>query len=133
MEPALQQLNEVREQVDGDIAEMVDALANLIVLQQDFDRPMLGAKVTLYEDELVEREAIVIEGNVAHNAPDGQLWDPNTQEYAAADDYPLGTVNLVVNDSHDEFSDSYCTDVDVYTSITPANGEPSPYTYTPGW
>jgi len=197
-ELALQRLQEARDVVDEDVAQMIDALANLVMLQQDFDRPMLGAKVTLYlrpdvtrymapEDDvpfddwrkeyvtdnaeywqqwdlewydseaqegdtvvkfamkddpdapdIVEHEAIVIEGNVANDAPDGTLWDPNQETYTEASDYPLGTVNLVVaQDYHGDelisFSDGYATDVSVYTSIVPAGDEPSALQYTPGW
>jgi len=47
-EPALEHLNSLREHVDGDIAEYVDTIAQLVLLEQDIDYPMLGAKVTLY-------------------------------------------------------------------------------------
>jgi len=91
--------------------------------------------------DLVEWEAIVFEGNVAGDAPDGPLWDPNRQEYTRAEDYPLGTVNVIVGrvynkeapDGLIQFSESYPSDVEVYTSITPADGDPGPHEYTPGW
>lgn len=99
-------------------------------------------KVNEGDPDIVAHEAIVIEGNVAGDAPDGELWDPNEQEYRTADEYPLGTVNVVVaQDFHGDevpqdlkpFSEGYATDVEVFTSITPADGEPSAHTYTPGW
>lgn len=190
-ELALQRLSEAREVLDGETAEMVDALARVIMLQQDIRSPMLGAKVTLWlrpphtsyseaeivdpedapdpqseewnwqwsatgngEDEeptyrfrakdnpedpdLVPHKALVIEGNVGESAPEGELWDPNDGEYRTADEYPLGTINCVVaQDYHGDelidFEDDYPTDVEVHTSITPADGEPSNHQYTPGW
>lgn len=191
--PALEHLNRLREHVDGDVAEYVDTIAQLVLLEQDIDRPMLGAKVTLYlrpphrdysdaeivdpenapdpqsdewnwqwsqlakepddefrfqpkenpdDPDLVEHEAIVIEGNVAGNAPDGQLYDPNEGEYRTRDEYPLGTINCVVAQDYSSddvpeslitFSEGYATDVEVFTSITPAKDDPRPHTYTPGW
>lgn len=88
--------------------------------------------------DLIGREAIVVEGNVSGGAPEGNLWDPNKEEYKTRDEYPMGTVNCVVSqdrqsDELQSFTDMYTTDVKVYTSITPANGEPAPHTYTPGW
>lgn len=191
-ELALQRLSEAREALDGDTAEMVDALARVVMLQQDIRSPMLGAKVTLYlrpphanysdaeivdpsdapstdsdewnwqwsvtgggeegeeptyrfqpkdnpgDPDLVEHKAIVIEGNVSGSAPQGELWDPNEQEYRTADSYPMGTINCVVaQDFHGDelldFEDGYATDVEVYTSITPADGKPGAHQYTPGW
>jgi len=185
---ALQKLSEVKEVVDGETEEMVDALATIVTLQKDVSHPMLGSKVTLYlrppteeqyevdpdeapepdsddwnwqwiktttgdspdyyfkpkknenDPDIVEHEAIVIEGNVAGDAPEEELWDPNKQEYKNPDEYPLGTVNVVVaQDYHSDelisFSEGYCTNVEVYTSILPANNpeNPSAHTYTPGW
>lgn len=98
-------------------------------------------KVNPDDPDLMECEAIVFEGNVAGDAPDGPLWDPNRQEYTRAEDYPLGTVNVIVGKAHNgeapedliQFSEEYPSDVEVYTSITPANGDPGPHEYTPGW
>jgi len=47
-EQALHHLNEVRANVDDDITEYVDTIAQLVLLNQDIDSPMLGAKVTVY-------------------------------------------------------------------------------------
>jgi len=189
-ELALQRLSEAREVLDGDTKQMVDALARVVMLQQDIRSPMLGAKVTLWlrpphrdyadaeivdsseapdpeseewnwqwsviikdkrepeyrfqpkknpeDPDLVPHKAIVVEGNIPESAPEGQLWDPNKQEYKTADEYPMGTVNCVVaQDFHGndllDFEDDYATDVEVYTSITPANGDPVAHEYTPGW
>lgn len=180
---ALEHLNRLREHVDGYIAEYVDALAQVVLLEKDISNPMYGAKATLYtrpptvdrrevpaeeapdsgseewnwqwsvtksrgndeptyrfqpkvnEDapDLVEHEAIVFEADVAGNAPDGDLWDPNEGEYKTADEYPLGTVNCIAPDSGRRFTDDYQYDVEVYSSIVPADDEPRPGTYTPGW
>lgn len=195
---ALKQLAEVKKNVDGDIEELVDSLANVVMLQKNVSDPMYGAKVTLHlrpEGERVEateeeyhnlphwrtgfhangdgvmeadeedivytkfvpeegqditehgtitRRAIVFEADVS-NAPSGDYWDPNEQEYKSPDDYPMGTVNVIVPEgevnsgysdepsSPKEFSEHYVYDVSVYTSITPADGDPSTHTYTPGW
>lgn len=103
------------------------------------------AKVYLKDDrgdpDLVPHQAIVFEGNVAGDAPDGPLWDPNVQAYTTADDYPLGTVNCIIACHYrreDElfprgFTDEYPSNVKVYTSITPADGDLGPHEYTPGW
>jgi len=180
--PALEHLNQLREHVDGDIAEYVDVIAQLVLLEQDVTHPMLGAKVTLYlrpptedrvevpadeapdpqggewnwqwsaigggdgdprykfrpkvnedDPDLVEYEAIVFESDVSGNAPDGDLWDPNEGEYKQADDYPMGTVNVIIPDSGRRFTDGYSYDTEVRTSITPAKDGPRPHTYTPGW
>lgn len=95
------------------------------------------------DPDLVGHEAIVIEGNVGESAPDGPLWDPNEGEYRTRRDYPLGTINCVVAIHHSStaeapddllsFSEDYPSDVEVYTSITPADGDPRPHEYTPGW
>jgi hypothetical protein len=184
-ELALQKLNEVREVVDGETAELVDALAKMVMLQRDLSHPMLGAKVTLHQrppteestkideelvpddweddwqyyplysdesegkvgfnpkqneddPEMLHHEAIVIEGNVAGDAPEGELWDPNDQEYREAHEYPFGTVNVVVAQEYNgdellSFTDNYATDVRVFTSITPVDGDPKGADYTPGW
>lgn len=147
-EIALQKLEEVRSVVDGELAEMVDSLAMVVRLQKDIRSPMLGAKVTLHKtpeddedsSELEQYKAIVIEGNVAESAPEGELWDPNKEEFKFAEDYPMGTVNCVVATSQGrikdgllDFEEDYATDVEVFTSITPAGDEPSNYEYTPGW
>lgn len=198
-EQALQKLGELREITDGDINEMVDALARIVMLQQDIRNPMLGAKVTVYlrpptvqkmmpvsemddperrdwqypfrtddwddwemewvngepdeepdevtkvrekvnpdDPDVVAHKAIVIEGNITDNAPDGQLWDPNKGEYMTRDEYPLGTVNVVIaydkyEDELIDFEHDYPTDVKPYTSIVPAGDEPSAHEYTPGW
>lgn len=181
-ERALQKLNELRSVVDGDVAEMVDTLATVIILQQDISNPMYGAKITLYlrpptednkrvdpedapdpqddewswqwrkaggkndeprywftpkknEDDLdiIERKAIVFEPEVSDAGYD-EMWDPNREEYVTPNEYPMGTVNCVVPASQDRsFADDYVYDVDIHTSIYPADGEPSPHSYTPGW
>ena len=188
---AIEKLNELKETVDGDLEEMVDNLATLVMLRQDMSYPMLGAKITLYrrppsvdyndaervpsedapepesdgwnwqwsgpfedddgdtfyrfqpkenedDPDLIEHEAIVIDGDVAGDAPDGLLYDPNQDEYMTAEDYPHGTVNCVVaqeynGDELKSFSNGYATDVEVFTSITPAGDDPAPNQYTPGW
>lgn len=88
------------------------------------------------------RRAIVFEGNIAENAPDGPLWDENQQEYHTREEYPMGTVNLILADgytnhsdppSHAEFGEQYPSEVEVRTSVTPARGEPTRHQYTPGW
>lgn len=188
-EAALQKLQELRGLVDGEMEEMVDALARVVMLQQDIRSPMLGAKVTVYtrpsteervevpaeeapnpqsdefnwqwmhftrdgediykftpkknpdDPDLLAHKAIVFEGNVGESAPEGDLWDTNEQEYKTADEYPVGTVNCIVaQDFHSDgasslkdFEEDYPTDVEVYTSIVPVDGEPSPGEYTPGW
>jgi hypothetical protein len=55
---ALHHLNEVRANVDGDIAEYVDTIAQLVLLNQDIDSPMLGAKVTVYLDPPTESHSV---------------------------------------------------------------------------
>jgi len=92
--------------------------------------------------DLVEHEALVIEGNVAENAPEGQLWDPNEGEYRTRDEYPLGTINCAVAQEHRNddipgslisFSEGYPTDVESFTSVVPVREEPTNLAYTPGW
>lgn len=82
----------------------------------------------------IARRAIVFESDVAGNAPDEDLWDPNEGEYRRPDEYPMGTVNCVVpQSSGSEFGEDYVYDTEVYTSITPADEHPGGHTYTPGW
>lgn len=82
----------------------------------------------------VTRRAIVFESDVAGNAPDEDLWDPNEGEYRRPNDYPMGTVNCVVPEKQSsEFGVDYVYDTEVHTSITPADGHPEPHRYTPGW
>lgn len=81
----------------------------------------------------IARRAIVFEPGVAE-APEGIYWDPNKKEYTTPDDYPLGTVNLVLPADEDSvFGEDYVYDVLVETSVTPASGTPGAHTYTPGW
>jgi hypothetical protein len=236
-EMALQKLNELREVVDGDVAEMVDTLATIVILKQEVSNPMYGAKVTFYElpegewveideeefpydkeeyvdhevdldvdkhwmwrvtqkddgwqfkryyaytekqkvdrgdvpepfdpekslehnldvaenheddweiyeadfiefrrrrlvePELQARNAIVYDPMLSELPSDMKMWDPNRGEYTTPDDYPMGTVNLIVSEQG-EFGEDYTYGVEVETSVTPANGEPTPHTYTPGW
>lgn len=98
--------------------------------------PEEGQEITEYGT--VPHQAIVFEGNVGESAPEGDLWDPNEQEYRTKEDYPMGTVNVIVaqhyaSDELITFTDDYPTDVEVFTSITPAKGEPNTHQYTPGW
>jgi len=193
-EKTLQKLSEVRELVDGETEEMVDALAKVVSFQQDMSNVMCGAKVTLYlqpegewveitkeeyeearEDDyeytsatpdgdvvvykkmeyddgqdineygLIERRAIVFQGNISATAPNEELWDPNEQEYRMPGDYPFGTINCIVakgktgtgysdeEPEQKEFGEHYISDAEIYTSITPANGKPQALSYTPGW
>jgi hypothetical protein len=257
-ELALQKLNDLRDVVedDGEIAELVDTLATLMVLKQDMTNPMYGAKVTYYEKpdgefreipweefrdlapmeladdpeeadqqldgrewhnkkpwylrwlrrtdddgdpyhitqryhkwtgkeelpedevpdeilgadgvgamqevaddrdmeewmiykmsdgpefrvnrlvpctELKPRRAIVVEPHVADQPSGTDFWDPNRGEYTTPDDYPMGTVNLVVPEDGDSFVEDYTYKMNVETSVTPAHGEPVPNEYTPGW
>lgn len=104
--------------------------------------PEEGQDIT--EHGTVTRRAIVFEADVS-NAPDGDYWDPNEEEYKRPEDYPLGTVNVIVPhgttstgysdepEEPKEFSEDYVYDVDVHTSVTPADGNPGGCTYTPGW
>lgn len=189
-EHAISKLNELRGIVDGETEELVDSLANIILLKQDLSNPMYGAKVTLHqkpegeyvecskeehdnvekwkriaiaEDEgttykklvpedgqditeygTVTRRAIVFEGDVS-DAPRGEYWDPNREEYTTPEDYPMGTVNVIVPNGENntgysdepttpkEFAQDYVYDVDVHTSVVPADGDPSWCQYTPGW
>lgn len=246
---ALQKLNELREVVDGDVEEMVDTMATLMILKQDMSNPMYGAKVTVHtmpdgewvdssadelpidldeyigddgsidrsgindaldnafrwritrrsddgdiywevrkymqyadkekvhrdevpdplspnntleednklakdmdgewtiydadfreyrvrrleECQLIHRTGIVFDPSVA-DAPVDEYWDPNREEYTTPDDYPMGTVNAIVPEREDErFGEDYVSSIEEVTSLTPADGEPQPYTYTPGW
>lgn len=85
----------------------------------------------LVEPTIRERRAIIFEPFVAE-APVDEYWDPNLQEYTTPEDYPMGTVNLIVG-AEGDFGESYESDVEVHTSVPPAEGEPTPYSYTPGW
>jgi hypothetical protein len=106
------------------------------------NEPEEVAKIKIKKDQdspdLVEHKAIVIEGNVAESAPEGELWDPNEEEYRLAEDYPMGTVNCVIpkeyhSDEILDFEEDYASDVKVVTSVTPVKDEPEPNKYTPGW
>lgn len=179
-ELALKKVQELRETVDGDLAELVDSLATILLLRQNIQYPMLGAKVTLHlppEGEWVEcsksehdklptwrqrtsgtisgdpvykklqpsedqditehgtvtRRALVFDAGV-REAPDGTYWDPNKKEYKQPDDYPMGTVNVIIpDDENRQYGEDYTMDVNVYTSIVPAESEPTSHSYTPGW
>lgn len=211
-ELALQRLSEAREVLDGETAELVDALARVVMIQKDIRAPMVGAKITLYtqpatdlymcprdevpseiegtwqeplstddpeywkkwgfewlngepsdepdevvkvkikkspdDPDIVQHKALTIDGNIAESAPDTELWDPDKQEYNHPEDYPTGTVNCIVAypqsgdsphnqhvdiDKIQDFENDYPTDVAVFTSVIPADGEPGHHTYTPGW
>lgn len=84
--------------------------------------------------DLLERRAIVVEPHIAEQPSNTEFWDPNREEYTTPDDYPMGTVNLVVpDDKSDEFGQDYTYEMRVKTSVMPADGEPEPHEYTPGW
>lgn len=228
-EMVLQKLNELREVVDGNVADMVDTMATLVILRQDISNPMFGAQVTVYEKpegtwvevdeeeyksadnnakswmwrrmnvsngkdtsyqkyqaytekqkihrsevpepldpnqpleddikaansltgewtiyeadfreyrvrdlidpELQSRNAIVYDPMVAELPADIELWDPHRQEYTTSDDYPMGTVNVIVSEQG-EFGTDYTYGVRELTSVTPCKDSPKPLTYTPGW
>lgn len=83
-------------------------------------------------DSLESTNAIVYEPTVASAEVD-QYWDPHKEEYTTPDDYPMGTVNVIVAESGELGTDSYVSGVEEVTSIAPADGEPGPLTYSPGW
>lgn len=84
-------------------------------------------------DGLIKIKGIVYDPSVA-DAPDGDYWDPDKQEYRTPSEYPMGTVNLIVPEKDDEeFGDDYVSGVKEMTSVVPADGDPGPYEYTPGW
>lgn len=85
-------------------------------------------------DDFVSRRAIVIEPHIAEQPAGTEFWDPNRQEYTTPEEYPMGTVNVVIPDDPDkEFGRDYTYDMRVETSVTPADGEPGAHEYTPGW
>lgn len=84
--------------------------------------------------DIVNRRALVFDPTIAEADGDVAYWDPNREEYTTPDEYPLGTVNVVVAGEPDrEFERDYTSDVEVHTSVVPADGEPTAHTYTPGW
>lgn len=89
-------------------------------------------------EEHVGRRAIVVEPHVADQPTGTDFWDPNREEYTTPEDYPMGTVNLVVpSDPDDEFGRDYTNEMAVETSVMPADSEPGEtpagHVYTPGW
>lgn len=84
--------------------------------------------------EFQKRRAIVVEPHIADQPSDTTFWDPHKQEYTTPDEYPMGTVNVVVpEDTSDEFGRDYTYEMEVVTSVMPADGDPSVNSYTPGW
>lgn len=84
--------------------------------------------------EFVPRRAIVIESHIAEQPSGTEFWDPNRGEYTTPDDYPMGTVNVVLPDESDaEFGVDYVYDTRVETSVTPVDDEIGSHQYTPGW
>lgn len=97
------------------------------------DRRKYKRKRLVDHDGLLERKAIVFEPHIAE-APPGDYWDPNKEEFTTPGDYPMGTVNVVVPKNEDEeFGEDYVCDIETRTSVTPAKGQPGQYEYTPGW
>lgn len=108
-------------------ADEEDLVYNEFIVSEDEDR-----EVT--EFGTITRRAIVYQADVSGNAPEGTLWDPNKEEYTTAEEYPLGTVNVVVPAQEDRtFGEDYVVDTEEFTSITPAEDTPSWHCYTPGW
>lgn len=118
----------------------VNALARLFAVRTDGfqDLAMYGAKVTVYtrgeDGEAIAHKALVFEPGVGE-APTGQYWDPNRGEYTTPDDYPMGTVNVIRAPDGEDLLDDYISDIEIETSITPADdpNDPDPWTYTAGW
>jgi len=75
-ERALQRLEEVRSLVDDNTAELVDAVAKVVMLQQDMRSPMLGAKVTLWlrPPHTDYSEAEIVDPEDAPD-PDSDKWN----------------------------------------------------------
>lgn len=85
-------------------------------------------------EEYVGRRALVIEASIAEQPGDTTFWDPNREEYTSPDDYPMGTVNVVVpSDPWKVLGEDYVSDLTIETSVTPADGGTNGHVYTPGW
>lgn len=85
-ELALQKLSEAREVLDGDAADMVDALARVVMLQQDIKDPMYGAKVTFWEKP--EGEWVEVDyDHYRENVDGGLLPDDKEEAWEIYTDY----------------------------------------------
>lgn len=91
-ELALQRLNEVREVVDGDVAELVDTLAKVIVLQKDISNPMYGAKIT-YIDTVADYHYDDDEDEAYYTLD----WDD--VDFFDPDGYPVSAHRAIVFDA----------------------------------
>lgn len=96
-------------------------------------------EVDLYgadDTPLVAHRALVFEAELNRKLSDeDEAYDPNTGEIVDPDVYPFGTVNVVYGVGTDQLGIDYNSDVEVATSVTPAENRENPqaYTYAPGW